>query len=375
MTDSIESAIGETVRGGVPGLCLIVDADDKVVEASPTTLEALGPQILGARFGGLLVPAPWTSSPTATVGATRERRLLTLATSSGLPQTFDCWLVRHQDKVIIVGGLDPNDAERLRREMLTLNQELSARTRELQKANVEIARAGALKDLMLGMAAHDLRTPLMVVTSCIGFLREDMWDQMGPDQRELVKNIEEAGTYMTNIIKAFLDVALIQAGKLQIERKPESLEDIAQQAVRLVSPAARRADVTIRLQVATALPTAHLDGPKVQQAIVNLLSNAVRHSPAGGEVALDLGLRDGAFLVEVRDHGTGIPPEIESDLFRAFTHGANTRGERGIGLGLAITRRIMEGHGGSIDVQSHRGQGASFTLRLPMSADGAGAST
>lgn len=374
MTASLDAAIGALVRGDFPALCVIVDGDDNVVEASPTTLASLGPQILGARFAGLLVPVARTRSPSATVGATPERRLLTFATRSGLPLTFDCRLARHEDKVLIVGGIDPDESDRLRREMLLLNQELGGRTRELQKANAELARVGHLKDLMLGMAAHDLRSPLMVVSTSIDFIREDTWDELDPEQQELVTNIEEAAGYMTNIVRSFLDVALIHAGKLRIERAPESLEALARKAVRLVSPAARLADVTIRIQMPQALPVALLDGPKVEQALVNLLSNALRHSPAGSEVVLDLGLDEHGLTASVLDHGDGVPPEIERDLFQAFAHGPQhrSRSERGIGLGLAITRRIAEGHGGSISVESRRGEGARFTLCLPVTSDGDG---
>jgi len=172
------------------------------------------------------------------------------------------------------------------------------------------------------------------------------------------------------IVEAFLDVALIHAGQLRIARGHCEIAGVVAAATRLVEPAARARAITIRTVESEPQPAAWLDGPKLQQVVVNLLANAINHSPAGGEVVLELGRVGDVTTLRVRDEGAGITPELHHSLFAAFAHDdARRQGavDRSIGLGLAICRRIVEAHGGSIVVESAAG-GAVFALHLPVVA-------
>jgi signal transduction histidine kinase len=264
------------------------------------------------------------------------------------------------------GTDDPAQEELLRAELLELNRQLANGTRDLQKANAELARLGRLKDQFMGMAAHDLRSPLAAILAFQESLAEDLKAVLGPAQRADLAAIREAATLMRAVVDGFLDVALIETGRFRLQHADASLADVAERALGLVRPLAARAGVVVRLERGDD-PVVSVDAARIEQVIINLLNNALQHSPRGAEVVIEVASDGEGVRLVVRDQGAGIPPEIARNLFTPFVRGAGrvTEGERSVGLGLTIARYIVEAHRGSIATRGEPSQGATFEVRLP----------
>ncbi len=171
---------------------------------------------------------------------------------------------------------------------------------------------------------------------------------------------------MRGVVDDFLDVSLIEAGRFNLDEQAADLVDLAQSAVTLVKLAAGKRGVKINIALTSS--SLCVDGAKIEQVLTNLLSNAVEHSPAGGAVTLSSERLPSELRVQVANCGPGIAPQQQEKLFQSFASGQAARkstGERSIGLGLAIARKIIEAHGGRMFVQSQLGQGSVFGFTLP----------
>jgi signal transduction histidine kinase len=173
---------------------------------------------------------------------------------------------------------------------------------------------------------------------------------------------------MGDLVESFLDTALIESGHFKLDTGACKLVEVLSVAIAVVDPMARRRAVALRLVCDPQLPLLQLDASKMQQVVINLLNNAVQHSPDGAEVVVSARRQAGEVLLEVRDSGAGIPADLQKELFTAYVHGARTQSpaERSIGLGLAITRMIVLAHGGRVTASSELGAGSTFTVYLPV---------
>ena len=173
---------------------------------------------------------------------------------------------------------------------------------------------------------------------------------------------------LVRIINDILDISKIEAGKLALTPRPCDVQDLMRQSIQSVAQIANGSTVTLALVVAPAVPKVLADPDRTIQAIVNLLSNALKYAPAQSEVTVDVRPEPANFVtIAITDRGRGIAPEQIGQLFQKFQQidGADTRKFRGTGLGLAITKALVEAQGGSVGVRSEAGQGSTFTLTIP----------
>jgi two-component system, OmpR family, sensor kinase len=250
-------------------------------------------------------------------------------------------------------------------EISRLNNELVAMQRELAKKNAELTRLNELKNQFLGMAAHDLRNPLQGILSCAEFLIDETAGKLDPSQAGFLSLIRDQSKYMSNLVNDLLDVTAIESGKLQLELQPVDLVLLAQTNLARNRLIAARKNITLDFQ-ADPIPPALLDASKIEQVFDNLLTNAIKFSPTGAHVQMAISLSGEKILLRVHNPGTGISPEQISHLFQPFQRGRKgTAGEKSIGLGLTIVKRIVEGHGGKIWLESQPGIGTTFFVSLP----------
>lgn len=257
----------------------------------------------------------------------------------------------------------------MRRELMIVNQKLAAKTRELSRANIELHRLSTMRDTFFGMAAHDMRSPLTAILWLGELLADDLGGSLLPEHRESLQGIRTSAELLQGVVDGFLRMALISAGQLRINRAPAALELAIERALAVIRPAADRKRIALRVRPESerGIPVFSFDLPKIEQVVVNLVKNAVEHSPSPGEVEIACGADELQVWFSVRDHGAGIAPAVAMNLFKAYTHaGQKTAGERSTGLGLAISRMIVEAHGGTVAVLSEPGQGSTFTVRLPL---------
>ena len=251
-------------------------------------------------------------------------------------------------------------------EISRLNNELVGMQRQLAKKNAELERLNAEKNRFLGMAAHDLRNPLHAMLTYSAYLHDE-WSSISEDeQREFTGEIYAACQFMAGLVDDLLDIAKIESGQLHLEYDVIDLVKLVQRAVARNQIIATKKQIKINLQ-ADALPAAVVDSAKFEQILNNLLNNAIKFSPPGSQVSVRLGNQSPCLLLEVADQGVGMSSEDQAQLFRPFQRGRKgTAGEKSTGLGMAIVKRIVDGHGGKIWVESELGRGSTFFVSIPI---------
>jgi signal transduction histidine kinase len=257
---------------------------------------------------------------------------------------------------------------------------LEAATRRITELEAEVARlsgaaqqATCAKDDFLATLSHELRTPLNAMLGWIQLLRLHI--QEPAERMHALDVLERNIRIQTQIVADLLDVSRIITGKLRVGRRRVNLERIIRRGSEPLTAAALAKDVKLAIAIEPVDGIVYGDAPRLQQVVWNLVSNAVKFTPAGGRVEVRLRSRDAHAELSVTDTGLGIPPDALPFVFERFRQadGSLTRAFGGLGLGLAIVRHLVELHGGSVHAASGgHGEGATFTVRLPIreAADG-----
>ena len=258
-------------------------------------------------------------------------------------------------------------------ELRKANGSLDEKVDELAQANLHLYEMNRLKGDFLATMSHELRTPL---NSIIGFSDVlDSIESLDARQKRYVQNIRSSGRMLLEMINDILDLAKIEAGKMEVRPAVFRLESIVSAQCDMVRPLAERKRIDLSFEIAPGLEAIEQDPAKVQQILANLLSNAVKFTPEGGRVAVRAeAVDDTDFVMEVSDTGVGIAEEEQQAIFEKFRQGrvfqsgddAMTREFSGTGLGLSITRELCRLLGGDVGVESQLGRGSRFTVRLPL---------
>ena len=225
-----------------------------------------------------------------------------------------------------------------------------------------------LERLKLGMAAHDLRNPIGGILALSELLYHEVATLLTEEQLGFLSDIERSSKFMLELIDDLLDVSSIGAGRLILNRRPSDPRKLLREHnVGINAKLARQKQIEVGLQIQSALPKLSIDEGKIEQVLNNLISNAVKFSQPGAAVEVRAGVHDCGVLIAIRDQGPGIPETERDKLFQPFgrTSVASTASERSTGLGLAIARKIVEGHGGRIWMESQVGVGSLFLFTLP----------
>ena len=239
---------------------------------------------------------------------------------------------------------------------------------QLQEARIEAIRANRAKSEFLSRMSHELRTPL---NSILGFAQLLDTDGLAADDREGVTQIVRAGRHLLALVDEVLDIARIEAGRLSLTLEPLRVSDVSAEARDLLLPRAKERGVTIDIDPSCDV-LALADQQRLRQVLLNLLSNAVKYNREAGAVAVACSSTDGVVRVTVEDEGPGVPADNVSRLFTPFDRlGAERSGIEGTGVGLSLTRHLVEAMGGDIGYDSRESGGARFWFTLPLAADAA----
>lgn len=240
--------------------------------------------------------------------------------------------------------------------------------RRAEELAIELART---KDEFLALVTHELRNPLAVITSTASLLEEELDDLLDADQRQYVHTILRGAERLSVMASDLLDLARLESGNLAIHPAPANLAAIIEQAVAAMAAQAGDKNLTVAVDTPAHLDV-YADGSRLQQVADNLLSNAVKYTPAGGPITITAGMDepegDQAWITwTTADTGIGIPAADRPHLFRRFYRASTALDRRipGTGLGLVITRAIVERHGGTVALAEHDGPGTVFSIRLP----------
>ncbi len=255
-----------------------------------------------------------------------------------------------------------NMQDRLRK----VNVDLDMKVDELARANMALFESNRLKGDFLATMSHELRTPLNSILGFSDVLLSS--DQLNDKQQRWVSNIRSSGDQLLNLINDILDLAKIEAGKMQVRLEDCSIHDVCEGLLSMFRPLAEKKNIDLRGQMAPEVPLLRQDPGKLQQILSNLLSNAIKFTPEGGRVLLKADADHGQMVLTVSDTGVGIAPEEQESVFEKFRQGGNplTREHAGTGLGLSIVRELCKLLGGEVTLQSDLGRGSTFTVRLPL---------
>ena len=249
---------------------------------------------------------------------------------------------------------------------LRLEQEEGRSVRDEAERLEELDRA---RSDFVSNVSHELRTPLTAASAGLGMLDTSARDRLRPDERALVDNARRNVERLAEQIDDLLAYNQLEAGTLHLEREPLDLRAVVAEAVSAVHPLTSEKGQTLEVDLPGALPTEG-DPRRLEQAVVNLLSNAHRHTPSGTRVAISGRVQGDEVLLSVSDDGPGLPAGEQETIFRRSYRLRPAGG--GSGLGLAIARAIVELHGGRIRAESRPGEGATFRVALPRRRDGGG---
>ena len=239
----------------------------------------------------------------------------------------------------------------------------------LRESNQELARALRVKDEFLANMSHELRTPLNGILGMTEILLDGYRGPLNERQRTFVSTIETSGRYLLSLINDVLDLSKIEADKMELHLEPVSLTEICQASLAFIKDPATKKGVGLQFIHAEKETIITADGRRLKQILVNLLHNAVKFTPANGRVTLEIrpSQEEQCVALSVTDTGIGISVEDQKHLFAPFTQVDNslTRNYEGTGLGLALVKRLVKMHGGSVSVESALDQGSRFTVVLP----------
>jgi two-component system sensor histidine kinase BarA len=247
-----------------------------------------------------------------------------------------------------------------------VNSDLDRKVDELAQANMALYESNRLKSDFLATMSHELRTPL---NSILGF--SDVLvtgDHLNDKQQRWVRNIRTSGEKLLALINDILDLAKIEAGKMQVRLEEFSIHDVGEALLNMFRPLAEKKNIEMRGQIDPDIPVLRQDVTKLTQILQNLLSNAIKFTPEGGRVLLKAWADPTHVIVQVQDTGVGIAPEEQALVFEKFRQSGNplTREQGGTGLGLSIVRELSKLLGGEASLQSELGRGSTFTVRLPL---------
>ena len=281
---------------------------------------------------------------------------------------------------------EPADEAEMRQKVQDLIQEREITYRNLLAAYLRLQEANRQKTVFLGSAAHELKTPLAVMKGYYELLLSGSLGKLSEKQRDILRESKESCDRLVRLVSMFLNYSALESGKLVLQFHENDLRDCVNDLAGRWKDAFQRAGVNLDIFLSPNLPLFRFDYQKVQQCIVNLVDNALKHTPAGGRVILRAephfwerrlaeqspaeerrrgnGQKPNSILITVSDTGTGIAAEFHQEIFEEFVRVDPS--SSGMGLGLAITKRLIQAHRGKVWVDSELGRGSSFSFLLPI---------
>jgi signal transduction histidine kinase len=319
-----------------------------------------------ALVAGLALAAAWVGGNLfivrqiqALVGATKRVAAGELGVRTGLPQG--------QGELSQLAGAFDQMAESLEQahERRLLEEELRRKNYQLEQQNLAIQEANRLKTEFVSMVSHELRTPLTSIQGYAELLLED--EQITEAQRESLTIVKNSSERLLELINDLLDLSRMEAGRLDLHRTTLDLARLIPEVAGSLRPLIEAKRQRLRLDLGEALPAVWADQDRVTQILTNLISNAHKYTLVEGSITVAARRDDGFVRVDVSDTGTGLSPEDQAQLFTKFfrVQDRSSQAGSGTGLGLVITRLLVELHGGRITVSSAPGQGSTFSFSLP----------
>jgi len=249
-----------------------------------------------------------------------------------------------------------------------LEMKVKERTLELAKANEELKRMNKMKSDFVSNVSHELRTPLTSIKGYANILSDGKLGAMNEDQKQRLLRINEQTNTLTQLVNDLLDISRIESGNVTMEFKPMTAQSLLENPIDLLQPQMREKQIALHIESEEKPIEIWVDREKMERVLLNLLGNAVKFTPSGGSVTVQISNRKELVQFDVSDTGIGIDAKDIQHLFEEFFRSENAirQNIKGTGLGLSLAKRIIEAHEGKIWVKSKVGQGSTFSFSLPL---------
>ena len=252
-------------------------------------------------------------------------------------------------------------------QMVRMEATIADRTHDLRAANENLKRLDRVRTTFFSVINHEMRNPLHSILGFAQLLARER--NLCADEEEMLQGVMDNGQRLLDLVNNILDISRMEDGRLEIVPEEMGLRSVVEQAIASMEPMARRKRITVSLDTPGTVPDVRADPDRVLQILINLLSNAIKYTPETGSIWISCRGRSLSSMVEisVRDNGIGIPAELLSKVFQRFSRleREEMRHVVGTGLGLYISKGLVEAHGGEIRVESEEGRGSCFTFTLP----------
>ncbi|WP_461636606.1 sensor histidine kinase [Labilibaculum euxinus] len=246
--------------------------------------------------------------------------------------------------------------------------ELENSRNKLEEQNEILRVLNEQKSKFLGIAAHDLRNPIGAIKSFSNLLLDSYHDFSDKDRIEFMELIKDSSQFSLDLINELLDISKIELGKLKLDKKEQNIQEIIENTIKINKIFAKKKNIQINFNPTISINSIWIDKNKIEQVLHNLLSNAIKYSNPDTTISVILKKNNSYIEISVTDQGVGIPDQEVKNLFTEFgtTSAKTTANESSTGLGLAIAKKIVNGHGGRIMAHSKLGEGSEFLFTLPL---------
>jgi PAS domain S-box-containing protein len=267
--------------------------------------------------------------------------------------------------------IDITKRKKAEEELQEKNEQLKSHRVELMRKATELEAASRAKSEFLANMSHELRTPLNAVIGFSELMLDGIPGEINDEQRECVNNILDSGQHLLSLINDVLDLSKVESGRIELKRQNLDIADIISGVVQIMKPVLDKNRQEIEVNVMQGLPKVRGDKNRLEQILLNLLSNASKFTEQGGRMRIHVGREGDYCQVAVIDTGIGIKKEDQEHIFEAFIQGETLldRNKQGTGLGLTLTRQFVETMGGSIWLDSEYGKGSTFIFTLPLDGE------
>ena len=352
-------------------LLLFFDDAGTIILASRSIENLVGHSLVGADIKDVLLDFNDTLDSIRKCDVFKDGQLLHISTFDRGPLSFIFRGYTSPGRCILIGEEDYAELERSRAGLSSLNLEMHDMSRELYRKNARLQQLSVEKNQLLGMAAHDLRNPLSAIVAFAQILKMDTNNPLHAQHAEMVDAIIESSSIMLSIVEDTLNLTALESGKMELRLTNIDVSELFHRCLASNSLLAEKKRIAIIESVTGTNPIVLCDTAKITQVLDNLVSNAIKFSGPDSSVNVNLRLEPDSYVITVRDEGSGIPLREQKTIFIPFHKGSvqPTGGESSTGLGLSIIKRIVEGHGGSIALESTVGVGSTFTITLPRIAN------
>ena len=371
MTSEVKELLIHFISHDSAFIFLIINKDGTIMESNAFADRLTGKQLTGMHYSEIFINFGNAYTISEYINHSEEKTMIHINTFSTVPETYYFNLYDLGSSVLAVGEVNSSDTHLLQENLLELNQEQNNLSRIIQKKNAEMEKLIEIKNSFLGMAAHDLRTPIGTIMGFSDILLEETNEKLSAIHKRMLNAIQSSSKFMLHLLNDLLDISKIDSGKLILEKHKVNIVKLIKKNIELNSVIAEKKNITIQFNPSESILEINIDPKKIKQVLNNFISNALKFSLPGTTITVKIIWAENNITVSIEDQGLGIPEDEMNKLFKPFetTSVKSTEGEKSTGLGLSIVRNIIRGHQGKVWVESKVGKGSTFYFSLPLTVD------